>query len=182
MSHPLSYVWQGESYKKLPHFRKLYETYQDNYTDFAGKNYSVLTSEQQRYCDDLGGKFIKAQELARDIARTAKESVAHVFFEMARPDRSLEPGGILPLRAMPKDTQIQTTKRPRQSARKNPKPYERKTPNTRAEQSQYPTPAIPPPPATRPVLVAPSQYQPPTVFTLGAVGPKPKPARRPKQS
>ncbi|KAF8886841.1 hypothetical protein CPB85DRAFT_1459580 [Mucidula mucida] len=86
----------------------------------------------------------------------------------ASPDRSSEPGGTVPERAVHKGDLKKSTKRPR-----------------RPTQSQS-APAFipPPPPATRPVQV-PVQYQPPTMFTIGAMGPQPKPARaarRRKQS
>ncbi|KAF8886848.1 hypothetical protein CPB85DRAFT_1336061 [Mucidula mucida] len=175
MSHPFNYVWQGRSYQTVPHFKQLYSAYQHNYTEFVDKDWYELTSAQQLFWDRLGGRLSRARDLARERAKDAGESVAHLSFEMPAPDRSSEPGGTVPERAVHKGDLKKSTKRPR-----------------RPTQSQS-APAFippPPPPATRPVQVAPSvpvQYQPPTMFTLGAMGPQPKPkparaARRRKQS
>ncbi|KAF8997136.1 hypothetical protein BDZ89DRAFT_1171340 [Hymenopellis radicata] len=104
--------------------------------------FPALTSEQQRHWIDLGGELIRAGDAARDKAYEAGESVAHVSFELPRPDKSLEPGGTPPGRAVPKE----------KKSAKQPKPYDRKksTPVVRARaapqasQKQAQPPVIPP--------------------------------------
>ncbi|KAF9008127.1 hypothetical protein BDZ89DRAFT_1144319 [Hymenopellis radicata] len=162
---------------RVSNYTLLFKTYQDNYTEFAGKDsFDSLTSKEQKYRIDLEGELIKAA-VARDKAHKAGEWVAHVSFELPRPDRSLEPGGKPPLCAVPREKR--STKRPKPYDRKKPTPVVHARAAPRAPQSQAQHPVIPPPPATvfmppqpQNELGFPGQCQPPTAFSQVAMTPR----------
>ncbi|KAF9009775.1 hypothetical protein BDZ89DRAFT_1047819 [Hymenopellis radicata] len=98
MSYELEYIWQREKpYTHVPNFLVLYRAYRDNYAEFARKDFHSLTSKQQKHWDDLGGKLIKAWDLARKEVYSAGKSLPGGAAILSNDGDGLEDAGLAPV-------------------------------------------------------------------------------------